>query len=365
MTELDADAVSILASGESPRKGLLIDYLGNLRRSAQLGLPVYSLSGGAGYIWSASVDRNDRGHIRFLTADPSALSPAAPASPATAAQPAPTEIAKAETAEKPNVDAEPTPVEPQAPVEPEKTSVAEVTKTEVEDAAAREGGDKIAPMLARLERDIAAGEAKIRVLETIAYCAVGGLIVFLMIAASLLLVWRKMAGATKAQVSKSETQPAPRALHVQDAQARSSAANSESSEKKTAVDMAAVSRDAVAAVAAAIESQSRNQQKQEPVNENNGQTQEEQLVAANGKKIQSAQSASATTTSCVHCHGEISISDKFCMHCGASVAFRDPAATTRLCSSCRLEIGASDRFCRHCGASSMAVAAPSMSGDSA
>ena len=129
--------------------------------------------------------------------------------------------------------------------------------------------------------------------------------------------------------------------------------------------MTAVSRDAVAAVAAAIESQSRNQQKQEPVNENNCQTQEEQLVAASGKKIQSAQSASAITASCVRCHGEISISDKFCMHCGASVAFRDPAATTRLCSSCRLEIGASDRFCRHCGASSMAVAAPSMSGDSA
>ena len=76
LTELDADAVSILASGESPRKGLLIDYLGNLRRSAQLGLPVYSLNGGAGYIWSASVDRNNRGHIRFLTVDPSALSPA-------------------------------------------------------------------------------------------------------------------------------------------------------------------------------------------------------------------------------------------------------------------------------------------------
>ena len=107
LTELDADAVSILASGESPRKGMLIDYLGNLRRSAQLGLPVYSLSGGAGYIWSASVDRNNRGHIRFLTVDPSAVSPAAPVSPATAAQPAPAEIAKTETAEKPNVDAAP------------------------------------------------------------------------------------------------------------------------------------------------------------------------------------------------------------------------------------------------------------------
>ena len=42
LEQLDADGVSVLASGQSPRKGLLIDYLGDLRRSAQLGLPVYS-----------------------------------------------------------------------------------------------------------------------------------------------------------------------------------------------------------------------------------------------------------------------------------------------------------------------------------
>src|SRR6202022_2271984 len=70
---LHADAISILASGQSPHKGLLVDYLGDLRRSAQLGLPIYSLSGGAGYLWSASVDRNGRGHLRFLTVDASAL----------------------------------------------------------------------------------------------------------------------------------------------------------------------------------------------------------------------------------------------------------------------------------------------------
>jgi Double zinc ribbon len=345
LTELDADAVSILASGESPRKGLLIDYLGNLRRSAQLGLPVYSLSGGAGYIWSASVDRNNRGHIRFLTVDPSAVSPAAPVSPATAAQPAPAETAKTETAEKLKVDAEPATVEPEPPVEPEKTSV---------DAA-----------VTRLERDLATAEAKIRVLETLAYCAVAGLIVLLMITASLLLAWRKRASAaTRAQVSESETQPAQRASHVQGGRAQSSAAHSGLSEKQTAADITAVSRVAVAAVAAAVEPQSRNEQKR---NENKDQTQEKQLVAATGKNVESEQSASATTTSCVHCHREISMNDKFCMHCGSAVAARDPAASTRLCSSCREEIGAFDKFCRHCGANSMAVAAPSMtlSGDSA
>ena len=357
LTELDADAVSILASGESPRKGLLIDYLGNLRRSAQLGLPVYSLSGGAGYIWSASVDRNNRGHIRFLTADPSAVSPAAPVAPATAAQPAPAEIAKTKTAETPSVDTEPAPVQPDPLVEREKISVeAAVTKSEVETIAAPEV-DKIAPSLARLESDLATAEAKIRVLETLVYRAVAGVIIFLIVAAFLLLAWRKRASATRAQVSESETEPARRSLHVQGGGAQSSAADSGLSEKQTAADMVAVARDAVAAVAAAVEPQSKSEQKHY---ESKGQTQEKQLVAAAGENVESEQSASATTTSCVHCHREISINDKFCLHCGAAVAVRDPAATTRPCSSCREEIGASDKFCRHCGASSMVVAAPGM-----
>src|SRR5262245_55021365 len=82
LEQLDADAESLLASGQSPRKGLLIDYLGDLRRSAQLGLPIYSLNGGAGYLWSASVDRSGHGHLRFLTVDPSALIPTTATQPA-------------------------------------------------------------------------------------------------------------------------------------------------------------------------------------------------------------------------------------------------------------------------------------------
>jgi hypothetical protein len=278
-------------------------------------------------------------------------------SPATAAQPAPAEIAKTETAEKPNVDAESEPVEAGLPVDPGKTSVdAAVTKSEVENMAAPEA-DKIAPSLARLEKDLATAEAKIRVLETLAYCAVAGLIVFLMIVASLLLARRKRASATRPQVSESEIEPAKRALHVQGGRAQSFAANSGLSEKQTAADMTAVSRDAVVAVAAAVEPQSRNEQKHY---ETKGQTTRKATRRRKGKNVESEQSASATATSCVHCHREISINDKFCTHCGAAVAARDPAATTQLCSSCREEIGTSDKFCRHCGASSMAVAAPSI-----
>jgi len=295
LTELDADAISILASGESPRKGLLIDYLGNLRRSAQQGLPIYSLSGGAGYIWSASVGRNNVGHIRVLTVDPSALSPAAAPSPAPAAEAPPGEVAKIETAaaEKPNGVVEP------PPVEPESTSVdAGVAKNEIADAAAPEG-DKIAPLPTRPETDLGTAEANSRTMQKLAYGAVGGLIVLLVIAASLLLAWRKTANATKAQ-AKSETQPARQAVP------------------------------------------------------------EQKLAAVIDKNNEGAQPASASVTSCLHCNREISVDDKFCLHCGASVAPKHPAATTQLCSSCRQEIGASDRFCRHCGASSISVVAPSM-----
>ena len=356
LTELDADAISILASGESPRKGLLIDYLGNLRRSAQQGLPIYSLTGGAGYIWSASVDRNNRGHIRVLTVDPSALSPAATASAATtaeptAAEPPSGEVAKIETAaaEKPNADVEPPSVEPEA------TSVdAGIAKTEVKEAAAPEG-DQNVPSLARLEADLAAAEAKSRVMEKLAYWAVGGLIILLMIVASLLLLRRKRANATKARV-KSETQPAGLAVRAQASQTQSSAPLEERS--AAAPGMAAVSRGA--AVADAIRFQNGSEQKQNIVNENRGQKPEHQLVAAIDKSNETAQPPSVNTALCVHCNCEISVDDKFCLHCGAAVAPKVAAATTRLCSSCRQEIGASDRFCRHCGANSMAVVAPSM-----
>ena len=347
LTELDADAISILASGESPRKGLLIDYLGNLRRSAQQGLPIYSLNGGAGYIWSASVGRNNVGHIRVLTVDPSALSPAATSSPAPAAGP-PGEVEKIETAavEKPNAVVEPT------PVEPEHAGIdAGVAKTEVREAVAPEA-DKVAPLPAQLETNLTATEANRRAMQKLAYGAVGGLIVLLTIAASLLLVWRKRVDATKAQV-QAQTQPASLAMRAQASQAQSTAPKSEVLEERSGVDVAAVSQ-AEAAVGAT--SRNRKEKQQDINNEGGSQKQEAQVVVVNDKEYDRVQPPSADVIACVQCNREISINDKFCMHCGASLApeKRQP------CSSCRQEIGTSDKFCRYCGASSWAVAAPSV-----
>lgn len=51
---LDPTNVSELAAGHDVRAGLMIDHIGNFQRSAQQGLPIYRLIGGAGYVWAAS-----------------------------------------------------------------------------------------------------------------------------------------------------------------------------------------------------------------------------------------------------------------------------------------------------------------------
>jgi hypothetical protein len=88
---LNAEALAALKSGKVSPQNLFVDYLGDLRRSAELGLPVYRIQGEAGYLWSAS-SADGRGHLRFLSIDPSAL--AAKPAPAVASKPAPAVPAK-------------------------------------------------------------------------------------------------------------------------------------------------------------------------------------------------------------------------------------------------------------------------------
>jgi hypothetical protein len=73
---LDNDSIKALAKGRRPNtKGYFIDFIGNFARSAKEGLPVYRLSGGAGFVWAASYGRKGRGTLRFLVVDASAISP--------------------------------------------------------------------------------------------------------------------------------------------------------------------------------------------------------------------------------------------------------------------------------------------------
>src|SRR2546429_2779396 len=73
---LDNDSIKALAEGRRPTtKGYFIDFIGNFARSAKEGLPVYRLSGGAGFVWAASYGRRGRGTLRVLAVDASAISP--------------------------------------------------------------------------------------------------------------------------------------------------------------------------------------------------------------------------------------------------------------------------------------------------
>jgi hypothetical protein len=72
---LDNESLMKLAEGARPTiKGYFIDFIGDFARSAKEGLPVYRLSGGAGFVWVASYDEKGRGTLRFSAVDASAIS---------------------------------------------------------------------------------------------------------------------------------------------------------------------------------------------------------------------------------------------------------------------------------------------------
>ena len=70
---LGSDDVIPLAAGRDIRVGLILDHIGNFQRSAQQGLPIYRLTGGAGYVWVASWNQDGVGTLRFLAIDASAI----------------------------------------------------------------------------------------------------------------------------------------------------------------------------------------------------------------------------------------------------------------------------------------------------
>lgn len=78
LQQLDSTNVSELAAGRDVHVGFMIDHIGNYQRSAQQGLPIYRLVGGAGYVWAASWNQAGVGTLRFLTIDPSAIASETP-----------------------------------------------------------------------------------------------------------------------------------------------------------------------------------------------------------------------------------------------------------------------------------------------
>jgi len=70
---LDASAIAALAAGRSPG-GILIDFVGDFQQSIRQKLPIYRVSGGAGFVWAESHDFDGRGRLRFFAIDASSLS---------------------------------------------------------------------------------------------------------------------------------------------------------------------------------------------------------------------------------------------------------------------------------------------------
>jgi len=71
---LDNDTITALAEGRDPTtKGYLVDFIGDFARSAKERLPIYRISGGAGFVWVASFDQRGLGTLRLTAVDASVL----------------------------------------------------------------------------------------------------------------------------------------------------------------------------------------------------------------------------------------------------------------------------------------------------
>jgi hypothetical protein len=155
---LNPVALKDLADGKSVRVGFMIDHIGDLRRSARAGLPVYRLSGGAGYVWAASWNRRGIGTLQFLAVDASAFSeiPGRASRIASSSEPerVPAVKSEAEKAEESRVAAEKLSSD-KAAAEKDAADRAVAEKTTAEKVAA----EKAAAEKAAAERAAAAAQA--------------------------------------------------------------------------------------------------------------------------------------------------------------------------------------------------------------
>jgi hypothetical protein len=207
---LDDDSIKALAEGRRPTaNGYFVDFIGDFARSAKEGLPIYRLSGGAGFVWVASFNQKGRGTLRLTAVDASALAPtttpklpietvestkAQDAIANTTNQPSREEVEK-EPADKIRIDAE------RARDDAEKArDEALRAKVVIEKAVATERA-KVNAVLAQLQAEKAAAEAKARAMETAAYGTIIGVIVLVAIIASAFAVRRRKTTTAVAHLS--------------------------------------------------------------------------------------------------------------------------------------------------------------------
>jgi hypothetical protein len=100
LVPIDANDRASWAMNQSPGNGIMVDYIGDLAKSAQTGLPIFRVMTGVGYVWTAS-NVGSRGHMRKFAMDADALSGAPMAQAPTGPMPAPT---RGERTERRNTD---------------------------------------------------------------------------------------------------------------------------------------------------------------------------------------------------------------------------------------------------------------------
>jgi hypothetical protein len=212
---LDRDSINTLADGKSPKAGFLVDFIGNFARSAKEGLPIYRVTGGAGFVWVASFDQKGRGTLRLTAIDPSAVSVLPPKEPPSSndqtartnpetALPAtgPAQTANPDTDVARQPENAPELSQPDAPITPPgSASGTQATDNQLERPSAESA--KLNAVVRQLGSEKVAAEGKARRMEHVAYGL--GLIALLAIVSSIFFAFRRRAVAVEPQGTAPET----------------------------------------------------------------------------------------------------------------------------------------------------------------
>jgi hypothetical protein len=224
LERLDQNSVKLLADGKSPKKGLLIDFIGNFVRSAKEGLPIYRIDGGPGFIWGASFDRKGRGTLRMAAVDASGF-----LSPPPEEQPTPQQTADRTETNKTQAEFGPANEKLQAEITNATTQIAELQKAKEAAEAARIEAAKasadvetvkrqieqtivaektqLEAKMARLEAGRAAGNAEGSRWGSALYGAFGGLVVVLIAFIVGFFVSRRTESISEAQICEPGINP--------------------------------------------------------------------------------------------------------------------------------------------------------------
>ena len=167
---LDSESIAALRKGSSSKNKYLIDLIGNVARSAKKGLPIYRVSGGAGFLWVASFGREGRGTLRLAAVDSSAFDP----------EPLPAEASTTGVSRQQAGASERTTADAQVAGITSAQRDAQVAQTEIERLRAER--TQLNATIKRLEADKAAGEAKAYEMAATAY---GTIIVLLVVLAGI------------------------------------------------------------------------------------------------------------------------------------------------------------------------------------